>query len=261
MKLSKLVLVGASLLIAAPSWADMKTIYVGFEDTNGGDYDYNDLIFAITGNNLTVNSPGTWQFAPTVNDTPGPFWDNLSANGAGKNVGFCVFGGGSCNSGGVIPALSFPEYLAMSDGSAANSVTFTVIGSPGDQDDLHTGVQVTLGPSAARFGWYQGVAGILLANSLASAGGGTFEFIIAPYTPFGVWGCVNGSTNPCAGNSFGSQTGIAGDGTVGGSHLAFFREGSERITITHVPEPASVLLFGPVGLLTAFALRRRFAKK
>src|SRR5215831_16720930 len=98
------------------------TIWGGFEDTvtppNGSDYDYNDLVFSLSGAGLTLNTvvgDGALFAKPAVLNsgsgtaTPNaatPFWNNPSLDGAGGfNVGWCIYGGGSCNGGvGLAPA-------------------------------------------------------------------------------------------------------------------------------------------------------------
>ncbi len=84
MKLTTAALIGAAMLVAAPAWS--ATIYGGFEDTVGGDYDYNDLVFSLSGSGLSINLNGASLFAePTLNGATGtlglngtPFWNNDS---------------------------------------------------------------------------------------------------------------------------------------------------------------------------------------
>ena len=62
MRLTRWILVGAAAaLLTSPAFAT--TYCGGFEDTSGSgaDYDYNDLIFSITGTNLTLHTAtGVW---------------------------------------------------------------------------------------------------------------------------------------------------------------------------------------------------------
>src|SRR5438445_12419039 len=112
MRLTKWILLGAAaLLLTSPVFAT--TYYGGFEDVggSGGDYDYNDLIFSLTGTNLTLNTAtGVWfnrASAGVLNTNAGanglagtPFWNNSSLDGAGgRNVGFAIYGGGAINGG------------------------------------------------------------------------------------------------------------------------------------------------------------------
>jgi len=65
--------------------------YVGVEDHSGGDYDYNDLVFTLSGAGLTLNSSGTLSNPFTPNNNGFPFFDNASTDGAGKNFGNCLY--------------------------------------------------------------------------------------------------------------------------------------------------------------------------
>jgi len=106
------------------------TYYVGLEDQfPKGDYDYNDLIFTLTGNQqVTLNASGTAPtlFAPIVpnNITP-PFWDNssqdqINLNPANPNYNFgeCLYVSGNGCTG--TPLAPQADYLASSTGGAVD---------------------------------------------------------------------------------------------------------------------------------------------
>ena len=91
-----------SLAIAAfgLASASASTIYGGFEDTVGGDYDYNDLVFSLSGDSLALHSTGTYFAKPAVLNSTGamgqngtPFWNNVSADGPNENIGYCIYVG------------------------------------------------------------------------------------------------------------------------------------------------------------------------
>src|SRR5512141_1090066 len=89
------VLLGAALPAHATSFSS-DNYYVGVEDrpTSGqgaGDKDYNDFVFTLSGSGLKLNSNGTLSNPITPNNNGAPFWDNLSADGAGKNFGNCLY--------------------------------------------------------------------------------------------------------------------------------------------------------------------------
>ena len=96
MNLRNIALGGALILLSVPAWA--ATYYGGFEDTIGGDYDFNDIVFKITGATL-VTTTGSF-FGDTAaallasNDSGSPFWNNTSfdPDTAHDNVGYCVYG-------------------------------------------------------------------------------------------------------------------------------------------------------------------------
>ena len=83
MSLRRLSLVGTAHLMSVPALAS--TYYGGFEDFKGGDYDYNDIVFTVSGNGLTLNtSDGRWYSKPTLGTGGVPFWNNASYDGSNK---------------------------------------------------------------------------------------------------------------------------------------------------------------------------------
>ena len=238
---------GAAMLLAAPAWS--ATIYGGFEDTVNGDYDYNDLVFSLSGSGLSINLNGASLFAkPTLNGATGtqglngtPFWNNESSDGANDNVGFCIYGGGACNGGtGLDPSA---DYIASSNTSktgSANDITFT------DNGGVSANVTLTITSNTDTLGWYNtSTPGTI--NLLGGVGTYTFN----PGGSFGLVGEVNGST------TFYSNTAAGGtqDPNSGVSHFAFFE--------TPTPEPSTFLLLG-AGFVALGSLRRRpafFSKK
>lgn len=250
MKLKTVALIGASLLLAAtPSWS--ATIYGGFEDTVGGDYDYNDLVFSLSGTALTMIAPGASLYAkPTLNGGTNmvgahngvPFWNNQSADGASDNVGYCIYGGGTCNGGtGLDPSA---DYLAASSNGStsttgsANNVTFSVDGG------VSTNVSITITSDHDVLGWYSTSSpGTIHWLDNTGPVTGTFTF-----APGGTFGLVGNNDDAMGGNTYYSQTadGNASD-TV--SHFAFFENAS-------TPEPSTFLLLG-AGFLALGGIRRR----
>src|SRR5438128_1528538 len=124
MNLGRLSLISAALLMSVPAFAG--TYYGGFEDVKGGDYDYNDIVFTLSGNGLTLNtSDGHWYNKPTLGTSGIPFWNNTSYDGGNKNIGFCVYGGGNCGAG-LSPTA---QYLASNNThktGSANDVSFSI---------------------------------------------------------------------------------------------------------------------------------------
>jgi hypothetical protein len=238
MKLTTATL-AAAMILAAPAWS--ATIYGGFEDTVNGDYDYNDLVFSLSGSGLSINLNGASLFAePTLNGATGtsgsngtPFWNNDSGDGANYNVGFCIYGGGACNGGvGLDPTADYIAASSTKTGSA-NNITFT--------DTVGTTSNVTLSITADTdtLGWYSTSS----PGTIHMLGGvGTYNF--NPGGTFGLVGLVSG------GPTFYSNTGAGGtqDPNNGVSHFAFFTNAT--------PEPSTFLLFG-AGFLALGSLRRR----
>jgi hypothetical protein len=240
MRFTKLLLMGTALLVASPIFAAPTTYFGGFEDSVGSssDYDYNDLVFSISGESLTLNSAsGVWfkeASAGVLNTNAGgiglvgtPFWNNSSLDGSGgRNLGFCIYGGGACGTG-LAPTDS---YLATSTGNSVNDVFFSVSGDVTEQ--------VTLAITAANdsLGWQLVSGGAI--HSFGTGAQGPVSF--TPGGDFVLVGLVSG------GPTFTSNH-AADDGV---SHFAFFGPA--------VPEPSSIGLLGFALLGGGLAFRKRF---
>jgi hypothetical protein len=152
MKLRNIALGGALVLLSVPAWAG--TYFGGFEDTIGGDYDFNDIVFTITGATLVTSTGSYFADSPAAllasNDSGSPFWNNTSSDPdhAHDNIGYCVYGdatdSGTCERNGPYDVTAF--YLALkSDGkSSVNDVTFfsagagqVLVGITADNDTLY----------------------------------------------------------------------------------------------------------------------------
>ena len=133
MKLTKVLVCAAALLLATPVWATSTTIWGGFEDTTpGGDHDYNDLVFSISGANLSLNTATGQLFAEstvTLGTSGTPFWNHQSSDGPNDNIGFCIYQG--C--GGHAAQDPGADFLATSAGGNVSDVTFSVGGDVAEQ--------------------------------------------------------------------------------------------------------------------------------
>lgn len=251
MKLTTAALIGVSLLFSAPAWCT--TIYGGFEDSVGGDYDYNDLVFSLTGSSLTLIAPGASFFsAPAVlNGGTGPigqygtpFWNNNSQDGATYNIGFCIYGGGTCNSGaGLDPGA---DYVASDPGSttgSANDVTFSVDGN------IDATVYLDITADHDILGWYN-VAAPTVINWLDQTGPVTG---IYSFTPDGNFGLV-GDNSDGSGTTYYSQTTLGnGNDPTGVSHFVFFED-------VAAPEPSTLLLVGAALIGVGMVRRPAFLR-
>jgi hypothetical protein len=118
-------------IAALPAFATTFTApayYVGIEDHIGGDYDYNDLIFTLTGAGLQLTSTNGSLNAPVVpNNDATPFWDRASQDGAGRNYGNCLYTPSVNNCAGS-PIDPTAEYLA-GPGGVSTDFSFTASGT------------------------------------------------------------------------------------------------------------------------------------
>ena len=237
MSFNKWVLAGALCLLGTPIFGS--TYFGGLEDMNGLDYDYNDLIFSLSGSSLNLNTAtGKWFDEPTLGTSAMPFWNRSSLDGVNYNIGYCMYGGGSCN--GATALDPGAKYLADSTSvtGSTNDVTFTARG----QVLLNVDMEVTAGKN--KIGWYS-VATPSVVNWLnPNATNGTFSF-----DPGGQFGLVGGNN---MGSKYFSQASLGTQDVV--SHFAFFDPPAS------VPEPGTTGLLGLSLIGCAWFLRRQQAR-
>jgi hypothetical protein len=235
MRMKNWILTGAALLIACPIWAT--TYYGGFEDRVGhdSDYDYNDVVFSLSGDGLALKtSVGHWFTEPTLGTSGTPFWNNGSLDGSMLNVGYCIYGGGNCGVGLEPSAL----YLATQAGNSVNDVYFSI----GRDEDVNTAIDLKISSDNEKIGYY------LLSNPgniTWFAGGPGSDYTFDPHGhAFGIAG-----KDMTTGNIFYSNSNLFAD--PGNNHFAWF----------DAPEPGvtGLMASGLIGLGLFF--RRKKSKE
>lgn len=241
MSLRKWALTGVALVMASPMFAG--TYFGGLEDWNGLDYDYNDVVFSLSGSGLSLHSgTGKWLVEPALGTSGMPFWNRSSIDGPMDNVGYCVYGGGTCNGGTALDAGA--KYLAANATSStgtANDVTFSANG----QVTLDVALQLTGAKDS--LGWYS-ISDPKAINWLnADSSNGLFSF-----NPGGDFGLVGQSRGviPGTGYTYFSQSWYGSKDDV--SHFAFFGGTDAAVA----PEPGVTGLMG-LGLLGMSLLIRK----
>jgi PEP-CTERM motif len=236
MGLKKWLLVTAAVLLTAPMFGS--TYYGGLEDWAGLDYDYNDLVFSLSGSNLTLHSNAQWYAEPALGTSGAPFWNRSSFDGANYNVGYCIYGGGSCNGGAALQAGA--KYLATNPTSltgSANDVTFTASGK------ILLNIAARVSAANDVLGWYSLTDPNTIHWLSQSSADGTYSFDLD-----GAFGLVGGNSN----YTYYSQTSHGSPDDI--SHFAFFDDPPAA-----VPEPGAMGLLscGLVGSSLLFWRRKR----
>jgi hypothetical protein len=239
MKIRRLSLIGTALIMSVPAFAN--TYYAGFEDLKYGDYDYNDMVFTLNGNGLTLNtSHGQWYDKPTLGSSGVPFWNNASWDLGKKNIGFCIYGGGDCGTG-LDPIAKYLASSTTSKTDSANDVTFTV--DPSQNVTASISLEITAGSNV--LGYYD----ISHPNTIywLNTHGQTGMFQFTPTGTFGI------AAETALDQTFYSQTNYdrVNDSV---SHFAFFGDAAAA------PEPGAMGLMAGVLILVGSLFRRRKVK-
>lgn len=220
------------LLLCTCLTASAGTLWVGVEDLAlpGGDKDYNDLVFNMSGLALAVKGSGSWMPMVTPNQDGVPYWDNSSWDGVGGwNIGYFVTATGNFAGNPRSPALTVPETLYWGVGTSFDP-SFRFFSTGGVQSTILAEVAAYSGNNALY--WFP-VSNPSAMNLIFSG-------------PDGVG--TTASFNP-GGADFGLRLLSPGGDfrtTVNGNQFSVFSQ---------VPEPATMALLGG-GLLALGFLRR-----
>lgn len=230
----------AALMLAVPTFAD--SYRGGFEDLSGkgSDYDYNDVIFTLSGNGLTLHTTdGKWYNPPASLNTPGtPFWNNASLDNGNKNIGYCMYGGGDCGAGLDQNA----QYLASSVSSrkTANNVYFS-----GDYlNKVNTRIDMQITVATDELFYYYTSNPDVLMPLMSTDPNNMYFYAMADFGIAGV--------NKTTGNVYYSQT-VFDSLNDPNAHFAFFSDAATA------PEPGAMGLMAG-GLVAIGALFRRKVK-
>lgn len=219
--------------------ASAGSIWIGIEDIPlpGGDRDYNDSVFSLTGTSLSVVGAGSWQPMVVPNTSGTPYWNNSSFDGGdGWNIGYFMTGTGVYGANPYSPAISVSnlEYWGVGT-SADNSVLLFSNGNTSSQLLL----EVAAWSDQTNVYWFEQNSPNTL-NLLF--GGSAMPGAFAEFSPNGNFGLL--LQNPDS--TF--------DSLANGNQFALFRQTEP------IPEPATMALMS-LGLLGLGVIRHKRASR
>lgn len=196
-----------------------------------------------------------------------PYFDNSSSDGAQKNVGYYLTNSGISFSGGTTGPGAIP-YWGLSGGSFDPNFSFTKTNT-GNNSALK--IEIAGNAGINEFGWYSTSTPLILNTIFAGSGSAGATAFFTPSTSYGFY--LKGANNTVY------YTQSASNSTdVGNQHFAVFQSapgsfwiGMEDlplttgdkdyndmvVTVSAVPEPATILLLGTSMMGFAILAHRR----
>lgn len=176
-----------------------------------------------------LNSTQLWQ-AAQKNIANNPYWNNLSWDGANKNVGFCLTGSSNC---GVNPAPGALPYLGQANGKSFTDFYFN---SNGGMVTATFDAQIAGDAQYDELGWYNvqkpSQFGVLFSG--VTAAGATANF--TPSAEYGLF-LYNGASG--IKDTFLSQSSSALSSDQGYQHFAVFDAGASDFFVGAEDLPSS----------------------
>src|SRR5579862_546563 len=222
--------------------------YVGVEDANNGDYDYNDLIFSLSSTTaLTLEAqygagfqqssvPSLYAPLTTASNNGTPFWNHTSYDAAFSNYGECMYDNGAHNTCTGTAFAPTASYLAGS-GPSQGSVDFYFNPSNNATITFNLLANITANENV-RNNLYYCPEGSIAGCTQIDFGSGAFSFVAG--------GSFDLVLENGGGSFYDSNTSVLNDSDSGVSHFA---------VAVGTPEPASFALVG--GALAALGILRR----
>lgn len=177
-------------------------------------------------NTSQLNQTTSWGKAPTNSATNNPYWNNLSWDGANKNVGFCLVSTSNC--GSPVAPGNIP-YLGQSNGSAFLNVYFNNTGGP-----VTATFDAQIAGNAAQdtIGWYE-VSNPSQLHVLFS--GVTTAGQTVTFNPTGEYGLYFADT--AVSDTFYSDAALGSDSSY--QHFAIFQQSSSSYFVGAEDLPSS----------------------
>jgi len=228
---------------------------------------------AVLADTVVGGGSAGWQSwtAANLNENGSPYWDNTSADGLQKNIGYCLTATGGCTTLGVNApgAISFWGNSFNSGGDTGGTADPSFYFTGGTSSDATVMITIAGNAGINQFGWYE--VGTGTQHVLFNGGTAGASVMFTPTTSYGFF--ITG-----ANGTWFTQSGLNPNGQTSDQHFAVFSSdqstywiGAEDlpfrlsdkdyndivVKITPIPEPATLVMFGSGLLGLAGVVRRK----